>query len=83
MIAVDTAQGHLIRCDRDRVQSKWNSWKKMWKAWLKHLGHTSGWGRCTDPQIVEIGLPITSVETMATYYRVNGSYRNFKVKFPA
>lgn len=81
--AVDAAQVLPARVTSAKCQSKWNGWKRMWKSWLKHLDHISGWGRCTDAAIAEIGLPISTPEIMSSHYRVHGSCRQFRKKFPS
>ena len=55
----------------------------MWKSWLKHLDHISGWSPCTNAAIAEIGLPISTPEVMSSYYRVHGRCRQFRKKFPS
>src|SRR5579871_5494796 len=59
--AVDAAQVLPVHVTSVKCQSKWNGWKRMWKSWLKHLEHISGWSPCTDAAIAEIGLPISTL----------------------
>src|SRR5579871_4193768 len=81
--AVDAAQVLPAHVTSVKCQSKWNGWKRMWKSWLKHLDHISGWSPCTDAAIAEIGLPISTPEIMRSHYRVHGSCLQFRKKFPS
>ncbi|KAE9961299.1 hypothetical protein EG328_003948 [Venturia inaequalis] len=64
------------------LHSKWSTLKGIWKDWLKHDAHLSGWGPNRDASYGDIGIPVSDDATMKAHWKQFSTCRKFRCFYP-